>query len=214
MKQQAESVRDALAPFTSQALLYRPLGSRENIAISHEVFSNLISASFKARVLVEHFSMGERKGDTPDAVVTQLGRVPGSGLINPVPEVVGSIPADLAPTNKPESAIGNDKCRAEFEKWMLEQRATKVSMRPEGFYAVPGIHQQWQAYSAAYHRTISAGELEKMENAIQEQIPSLGFKNPLNPYPDDMSNGEWARDIAKNCAKAAVLALGHTIEGE
>ena len=37
-------------------------------------------------------------------------------------------------------------CREAFEKWMLEQRATKVNMRPEGFYVVSGIQQQWQIW--------------------------------------------------------------------
>lgn len=55
---------------------------------------------------IQPFLMGERRDDTPDAVVTQLGRVPRSGLINPVTEAAGSIPADLAPTSLPKRESG------------------------------------------------------------------------------------------------------------
>ena len=54
--------------------------------------------------------MGERTGDSRDAVVAQLGRAQGSGLINPVPEAAGSIPADLAPANTSE--ISGDENKA------------------------------------------------------------------------------------------------------
>lgn len=47
-------------------------------------------------------SLGERRDDAPDAVVDQLGRSPRSGLISPVPEAAGSIPADLAPASPSE----------------------------------------------------------------------------------------------------------------
>lgn len=45
-------------------------------------------------------------------------------------------------------------------------------------------------------------------DAAIEALPSLGFKNPNNPYPDDIGNGRWALDIGKDVAKAVLDAAG------
>jgi hypothetical protein len=49
--------------------------------------------------------------------------------------------------------------------------------------------------------------IEAVARAIKEQLPSLGFNNPLNPFPDDVGNGKWAESIANNCAEAALRAV-------
>lgn len=43
---------------------------------------------------------------------------------------------------------------------------------------------------------------DELVNIVQEQLPSLGFNNPLNPFKDDLGNGKWANQIAEDIADA------------
>lgn len=49
--------------------------------------------------------------------------------------------------------------------------------------------------------------VEGLARVIQEKLPSLGFKNPLNPFPDDFGNGQWAESISSVCAQAAITYM-------
>lgn len=46
-----------------------------------------------------------------------------------------------------------------------------------------------------------------MADVIQAQLPSLGFNNPLNPFQNDIGNGQWAASIAQDCAQDALACV-------
>lgn len=99
----------------------------------------------------------------------------------------------------------DDKCMREaFERAMLPKIGGLTGMFDRSAlddrkYKQPWTQERWEGYQAAYHRTISAGELKEAAKAIDEHMGSAR----VGDYNDGIE-----------IAKAAVLALGHTIEGE
>lgn len=97
-----------------------------------------------------------------------------------------------------------DTIRDGFEKWMLEQKDMEVRMRPEGFYAVPTTHHQWQAYKAC------AAELLPVIRGIRELAADIGFgAYKIDPFEHAKSCLEQADDI-----KQKILLLSEKYKEE